>query len=145
MDFILKPLLNFLHYCFCFMLQFFTHKAWGVLAPQPGIRPAALAWESSLSHWTTRKSHKNNFNNLRPHGLQQARLPCSSPAPRICSNSCPWSQWCHPTISSSIIPFSSCLQSFPASGSFPRYISAQISKYIGDINTLLHMYIKNKL
>ena len=55
---------------------------------------------------------------LRPHGLQHTRLPCPIPIPRIYSNSCPLSQWCHPTISSSVIPFSSCLQSFPASGSF---------------------------
>ena len=55
---------------------------------------------------------------LRPHGLQHARLPCPSPTPRACSNSCPLSQWCHPTISPSVIPFSSCLQSFPASGPF---------------------------
>ena len=59
----------------------------------------------------------SNF--LRPHGLLHARLPCPSPTLGTCSNSCPSSQWCHPTISSSIIPFSSCLQSFPASGSFP--------------------------
>ena len=58
-------------------------------------------------------------NSLQSHGLQHARLPCPSPAPRACSNSCPLSRWCHPTISSSVIPFSSCLQSFPASGSFP--------------------------
>ena len=57
-------------------------------------------------------------NSLRPHGLQHARLPCPSPSPRACSNSCPLSRWCHPTISSSVVPFSSCLQSFPASGSF---------------------------
>ena len=56
---------------------------------------------------------------LRPHGLQHTRLPCPSPTPRACSNSCPSSWWCHPTISSSVIPFSSRLQSFPASGSFP--------------------------
>ena len=56
---------------------------------------------------------------LWPHGLQHARLPCSSPTPGACSHSCPWSWWCHPTISSSVIPFSSCLQSFPAWGSFP--------------------------
>ena len=56
---------------------------------------------------------------LRPQGLQHIRLPCPSPTRRDCSNSCPLSQWCHPTISSSVIPFSSCLQSFPASGSFP--------------------------
>ena len=51
-------------------------------------------------------------------GLQHTRLPCPSPIPKACSNSRPSSQWCHPTISSSVIPFSSCLQSFPASGSF---------------------------
>ena len=56
--------------------------------------------------------------NLRPHELQHTRPPCPSPAPRIHRNPCPSSQWCHPTISSSVIPFSSCLQSFPASGSF---------------------------
>ena len=56
---------------------------------------------------------------LRPHTLQCARIPCPSPSPRTCSNSCPSRRWCHPTISSSVIPFSSCLQSFPASGSFP--------------------------
>ena len=56
---------------------------------------------------------------LRPHGLQHARLPCPSPTPGACSNSCPWSRWCHPTISSCVVPFSSCLQSFPTSGSFP--------------------------
>ena len=55
---------------------------------------------------------------LRPHGLQHTRLTCPSPTPEVCSNSCPSSQWCHPTISSSAVPLSSCLQSFPASGSF---------------------------
>ena len=56
----------------------------------------------------------------RPHGLQHARLPCPSPTRRACSNSCPSRQLCHPTTSSSIVPFSSCLQSFPESGFFPR-------------------------
>ena len=56
---------------------------------------------------------------LPPHGLQHARPPCPSPTPEPTSNSCPSSQWCHPTISSSVIPFSSCPQSFPASESFP--------------------------
>ena len=55
---------------------------------------------------------------LRRHGLQHTRPPCPSPISRVYSNSCPLSQWSHPTISSSVIPFSSCLQSFPASGSF---------------------------
>ena len=58
-------------------------------------------------------------NSLRPHGLEHARLPCPSPTPRACSNSGPSGQWCHPTISSSVVPFSSYLQPFPASWSFP--------------------------
>ena len=58
-------------------------------------------------------------NSLRPYGPQHARPPCPSPAPWAYSNSCPLSRWCHPTISSSVVPFSFCLQSFPASGSFP--------------------------
>jgi hypothetical protein len=56
---------------------------------------------------------------LWPQGMQHTRLPCSSPSPRVCSNSCPLSQWCQPSIWPSVIPFFSCLQSFPASGSFP--------------------------
>ena len=63
-------------------------------------------------------SHSVMSDSLRPHGLQCARLPCPSPTPEACSNSCALSWWCHPTISSSVVPFSSCLQSFPASGSF---------------------------
>ena len=58
-------------------------------------------------------------NSLRPHGLQHTRLPCPSPAPGACSNSWPSSLWCHPSVSSSVILFSSLLQSYPASGSFP--------------------------
>ena len=56
---------------------------------------------------------------LRPHELQHARPPCLSPTPGVYPNSCPLNPWCHPTISSSVVPFSSHLQSFPASGSFP--------------------------
>ena len=65
-------------------------------------------------------------NSLRPQGVQHTRLPCPSPTPRACSNSCPLSWWWHPTISSSLVPFSSCLQSFPAPGSFPmsRFIAS---------------------
>ena len=59
----------------------------------------------------------SNF--LWPHGLHHIRLPCPSLSPRVCSNSCPLSRWSHPTILSSVTPFSYCLQSFPASGSFP--------------------------
>ena len=64
-------------------------------------------------------SHSVVSDTLRPHGLQHTRPPYPSPTPGVYSNSCPLSQWCHPTISSSVVPFSSCLQSFPASGSFP--------------------------
>ena len=63
-------------------------------------------------------SHSVMSDSLRPHGSQHAKPPCPSPTPRVYSNSCPLSHWCHQTISSSAILFSSCLQSFPASGSF---------------------------
>ena len=66
--------------------------------------------------WLFRRSVM--YNSLQPHGLQHARVPCLSPSPRACSNSCPWSRWCHPSISSSVTPFSFCLQSFPSLGSF---------------------------
>ena len=64
-------------------------------------------------------SHLVMSDSLQPHGLQHARLSCPSPAPRACTNSCPLSRWCHPTILSSVVPFS-CLQSFRAPGAFPR-------------------------
>ena len=64
-------------------------------------------------------SHSVVSDPLPPHWLQHARLPCPSPTPGAYSNSCPLSWWCHPTISSSVVSFSSCLQSFPGSGSFP--------------------------
>ena len=63
-------------------------------------------------------SHSVMSNSLRPHELQHIRPLCPSPTPRVHPNPCPLSQWCHPTISSSVIPFSSCPQSLPASGSF---------------------------
>ena len=78
-----------------------------------------------ILYWPTHQCSFSSVQSLscvwlfETHGLQRARLPCPSPTPGACSNSCPLSQWCHPTISSSVIPFSSRLQSFPASGSFP--------------------------
>ena len=70
-------------------------------------------------------------NSLRPLGLQHARLPCPSPTPRVYPNSCPLTQWCHPTISSSVVPFSSCLQSLPASSIF-KWVSSshQVAKVL---------------
>ena len=97
----------------------------------------ALKMESLMtSHWTlimtiwepssklillfssVQFSHSVMSNSLWPHGLQHARPPCPSPIPGVYPNSCPLSWWCHPTISCSVVPFSSCLQLFPASGSF---------------------------
>ena len=69
-------------------------------------------------------------NSWQPHGLQHARLPLPSPAPGTCSNSFPLSQWCHPNISSSVIPFSSCLQSCPESGLFQWVSSYQVAKVL---------------
>ena len=78
---------------------------------------------------------------LWPHGLQHTRPPCPSPTPRACSNSCPLSRWCHPTISSSIIPFPFCLQSFPASGSFPMSrLFASGGQRTGRINRVKWQY-----
>ena len=80
---------------------------------------------------------------LSPHGLQQARLPCLSLTPRVCANSCPSSWWCNPTISSSVIPFSSCLQSFPASRSFPMsWVFASGGQRIGASASVLPMNIQ---
>ena len=76
-------------------------------------------FQSFLGFSSVQFSHSVVSDSLWPHGLQHARLPCLSPTPGVYSNSCPLSQWCHPTISSSVVPFSSCPQSFPASGSFP--------------------------
>ena len=71
-------------------------------------------------------------NILQPHGLQHVKLLCLSPAPEVCLNSCWSSQWCHPTISSFVITFSSCLQSFPASGSLPMsHFFVSLDKIIG--------------
>ena len=71
------------------------------------------------SHLSVQFSHSDMPDSLWPHGLQHTWFPCPSPTSGARSNSCPSSWWCHPTISSSVVLFSSCLQSFPASGSFP--------------------------
>ena len=83
-----------------------------------------ILWELCKSsyremHQSVQFSRSVVSDSLRPHESQNARPPCPSPTPRVHSNSCPSSQWCHPAISSSVIPFSSCPQSLPASGSFP--------------------------
>ena len=85
--------------------------------------PGTCLWKSAkilvmYINWV-QFSHSFVSDSLWPHELQHTRPPCPSPTPGVYSNSCPLSQWCHPTISSSVFPFSSSLQSFPASGSFP--------------------------
>ena len=98
--------------------------------PVEHIKRKRHSWtDSSLAHGSQNLRHLTSKNcsqlvqsvvsdYLRPHGLQHARFPCPSPTPGAYSKSYPSSRWCHPTISSSVVPFSSCLQSFQASGSF---------------------------
>ena len=74
---------------------------------------------AALSAQFSQFNHSVVSDSLRPHWMQHVRPPCPSPTPRVYSNSCPLSWWCHPTISYSVVPFSSCPQSLPASGSFP--------------------------
>ena len=91
-------------------------------------------------------SHSVVSDSLWPHGLQYATLPCPSPTPGAYSNSCPSPWWCHPTISSSAVPFSSCLQSFPASGSFPMsqfFVSGGQSIGVSASTSILLMNIQD--
>ena len=93
--------------------------------PSPTVKLSELSLVKRYDMSRMRKGvsllfgHSVMSESLRPHGLQHTRLPCPSLSPAVCSNSCLLSWWCHPPISSSVIPFS-CLQPFPASGSFPR-------------------------
>ena len=84
---------------------------------------------------------------LWPHGLHHTRLPCPSPTPGACSNSHPLSQWCHPTISSSVVPFSSHLQSFPASGSSPvsQFFASGGQSWLSASASVLQMNIQDWL
>ena len=84
-----------------------------------GICKHLWYWVLSVQFSSVQFSHSVMFNSLWPHGLQHTRLHCPLPTPRDCSNLCVSSQWCHPTISSSVIPFLPCLQSCPASRFFP--------------------------
>ena len=82
------------------------------------VSPFDPSWTLLVQYSSVQFIHSVVSDYLQPHGLQHTRLPCPSPSPRACPSSCPLSQWCHSTISSSVIPFSSCPQSLPASGSF---------------------------
>ena len=81
--------------------------------------PKEISTTSDTQISSVQFSHSVVSDSLRPHGLQHARPPCPSPITGVHPNPCPLSRWCHPTISSSVVPFSSCPQSFPAPGSFP--------------------------
>ena len=81
--------------------------------------PECYSYQETVVLASVQFSRSVVSNSLWPHGLQHARPPCPSPTPRVYPNSCPLSQWCHPIISPSVVPFSSHLQSFPASRSFP--------------------------
>ena len=81
--------------------------------------PGTLKSRRYFLVWSVQFSHSVMSDSLQPHGPQHARPPCPSPISRVYPSSCSLSGWCHPTISSSVIPFSSCPQSLPASGSFP--------------------------
>ena len=91
----------------------------GVWGSEMGRVGVVSTMFSSLKISSVQSSHSAMSDCLQPHGPQHARPPCPSPTPGVYSNSCPLSRWCHPTISSSVVPFSSCPQPFPASGSFP--------------------------
>ena len=104
--------------CFC-STAFSNHKVVGGVEWVFGDEMCVSFPGRSVIRMLLLFSYSVVSNSLWLHGLQHARLPCPSPSPGACSNSCPSSQWCHPPISSSVVPFSLCLQSFsPASGSF---------------------------
>ena len=104
------------------------------------------AWNSILIRWSVQLSCSVMSDYLWPHGLQHTRSPCPSPAPGVYPNSHPLSRWCHPTISSFVVPFSSRLQSFPASGSFPLsqfFTSGGQSIGVSASTSVLPIYIQD--
>ena len=111
----------------------------GAVQPRSNPNPVFLDFLLQFSHSVV-------SNSLRPHGLQHARPPCPSPTPGVYSNSCPLNWWCYPTISSSVIPFSSCFQSFPESGAFPRsqfFTSGGQSTGVSALASILPMNIQD--
>ena len=90
----------------------------GLIPPNSKMLPECYSYQETVVLASVQSSRSVVSNSFWPHGLQHTRPPCPSPTPRVYSNSCPLSQWCHPIISSSVVPFSSCLPYFPTSGSF---------------------------
>ena len=110
--------------------------------------PSARQVSKILLIGVSQSSHSVVSDSMQSHGLQHARLPCPSLTPGACSNSCPLSWWCHPTISSSVVPFSPCLQSFPASGPFQMsqfFISGGQSSGVSALASVLPMNIQDWL
>ena len=120
-------------------LSLWTLK-WILTWRQP-LKLCMLVTQSCLTTPSVQFSHSVVSDSLRPHELQHARPPCPSPTPRVYSNPCPLSQWCHPAISSSVFPFSSCPQSLPASGSFPV---SQLFAWGGQSTGVYRLYEKAK-
>ena len=110
----------------CHLVGDWIKKQW-MVCPESGIllnskkKWAIRSWKDmdETNEHSVQFSHSVVSDSLQPHKPQHTRPPCPSPTPRAYSNSCPSSWWCHPTTSSSVVPFSSCLQPFSASGSFP--------------------------
>ena len=103
----------------CSVLSPHREGAWGLCEQSKPRAGALLAFCINQGISSVQFSRSVVSDSFRPHESQHARPPCPSLTPGVNSDSCPSSWWCHPTISSSVVPFSSCLQSFPASGSFP--------------------------
>ena len=111
-------LVNVRHWLLCMGADLIGDMCWGLKEPQSCWRNMPITNSIFYRVYSIQSSHSVMSDSLQPQGLQHARPPCPSPTPEACSNSCPSSQWCHPTISSSVVLFSSCLQSFPATQSF---------------------------
>ena len=113
---ILKCVFEYGYYIIIIMICFVINIPQWIITPRRGETMFILFIHVDNSvHF----SHSVVSDSLRPHELQHAKPPCPSPTPGVHSNSCPSSQWCHPAISSSVVPFSSCPYSLPASESFP--------------------------
>ena len=110
-------LVNARHWLLCMGADLIGDKCWDLREPQSCWRNISITNSIFYGVCSVQFSHSVMSDSLQHHGLLHARPPCPSATPEACSNSCPSSQWCHPTISSSVL-FSSCLQCFPATGSF---------------------------
>ena len=110
---------SFIYWAVILWFFFFSLLTWWITFSSKYFLISLLISYLPMGYLEVQFSHSVLSHSLGPHGLQHTRLPCPSPAPGVCSNSSTSSQWCHPAISSSVVPFSSCLQSFPVSGSFP--------------------------